>query len=135
MSERAYLGGNVDRDPTRPPRGQLLDAALEVARNLRDNGTYGSSEAKAAKALSRRCPGFSARQYENAVRKALSLYDTAIEVVALNAMSLARQTNVAANQFPDFGNLAERVRERCPGFPLSTYEKALSWVFFWYHLK
>jgi hypothetical protein len=111
-----------------------LEVAWDVAGRLRAHGTYGSL-AKAAKALSRRCPGFSARQYDNAIRKGLALYDAAVEVVAANVLSLLRQTNVAANQFPDFRSLAQRLRRRNPGFRLSTCRAALSWVWFWHHLK
>jgi hypothetical protein len=115
-------------------RRDLLDAAGEVARSYRAHGAYGS-EAKAHRALARRRPGFTARQYENAFRKAVTLYDLAVELVGRHADALLRQTDVAANRFPDFRDLAGEIRSRCPGLRTSTYRGALAWVFFWHHLK
>lgn len=115
-------------------RGELLDAAWEVARRLRAYGGYGS-EARACAALRRRRPGFTDRQYGNALRKGLALFDAAVELVARDARSLLRQTDVMAERFPDFHELAGKVRSHCPGFPAAAYRAALSWVFYQYHLR
>ena len=115
-------------------RGELLDAAWEVARRFRAHGGYGS-EPKACQALRRRRPGFTDRQYVNALRKGLALYDVAVEVVARDVGALLRQTDVGAERFPDFRDLAREVRPRCPGFPAATYRAALTWVFYQFHLR
>lgn len=117
-----------------PTRGELLEAAWAVAARYRAHGAYGS-DGRACRALRRRCPGFTARQYHNAVRKAVGLYDVAVGLVARHAAALWRQTDVAANRFPDFRELTGTVRRRCPGFRVSTCRAALAWVFFWHHLK
>jgi hypothetical protein len=115
-------------------RGELLDAAWEVARHLRAYDGYGT-EGKACRALHRRRPGFTDRQYRNAVRKGLALYDAAVGLVARHAESLHRQTDVRAGRFPDFRDLAAQVRPSCPGFLAPTYRAALSWAFYWNHLR
>ena len=114
-------------------RGSLLHAAWEVARAYRAHAAYGS-ENKAYKALRRRCPAFTARQCENAFRKAIAFYDASVEAVARDAAALWQETDAAANRFPDFRDLVNEMRLRFPGFRVSTYRSALSWVFLWYHL-
>src|SRR5262249_5330141 len=115
-------------------RGDLLDAAWQVAQQHRAHHTYGS-ESSACKALEGRCKGFSERQYQNAFRQAVALYDAAVVLVDANARALWEQTDVAKNQYPAFTPLVSRLRQTCPGFRVATYLAALSWVFFWRHLK
>jgi hypothetical protein len=115
-------------------RGELLDAAWEVALQFRAHGGYGSG-VRARAALRRRRPGFTDRQYVNALRKGLALFDIAVELVARDARSLLRQMDVQAERFPAFHDLAGEARSRCPGFPAATYPAALSWVFYQYHLR
>lgn len=97
-------------------------------------GTYGT-EAKAAKALRRRCPGFSVRQYANALRKADALHETVIAEVAARSRSLLQQTDFAAKRFPDLSDLRQRVRDECPGFWWGTYQGAIWWIFYIYYLR
>jgi hypothetical protein len=118
----------------RQSRSKLPDAAWEVAASYRTHDAYGS-ESRACKALQRRCPGFTTPQYQNAFRKAVELYVTAVELVSRNAEALWRQTDVEANRFPDFRDLVGEIRTCCPRFRVSTYLAALNWVFFWHHLK
>jgi hypothetical protein len=115
-------------------RGDLLHAAWQVAQQHRAHHTYGS-ESRACKALQGRCKGFSERQYQNAFHQAVALYDAAVPLVAANARALWEQTDVAKNQYPDFTPLVSKLRKECPGFRVATYLAALSWVFFWHHLK
>jgi hypothetical protein len=115
-------------------RGDLLDAAWEVARNYRGHGRYGTAE-KACRALRGRRPGFTDRQYGNALRKALALVDASVEVVARHAAELHRQTDVRADKVPGFADQAAEVRPGCPGFPAATYRAALLWAFYQYHLR
>ena len=61
-----------------PTRGELLETAWEVVQRFRAHRRYGS-DAKACQALRRRRPGFTDRQYVNALRKGLSLFDMAVE--------------------------------------------------------
>jgi hypothetical protein len=119
----------------RQTRSELLDAAWEVAVYFRAHDAYGGSEHRACKALQRRGPGFTARQYESSFRNALALYDRAVELVARDADALWRETDVGANRLPDFRTLVPEVRRSCPGFRVTTYRVALGWVFFWHHLK
>ena len=114
-------------------RDQLLDTAWEVAKKYRAHGAYGS-EKKACQALARRSKGFTERQVQNAIKKAILLYDATVELVAVNADSLLKNTNVVENVFPDFEELASEVRRRCLGFPMCTYLSAAKWVFIWHHL-
>lgn len=115
-------------------RGQFMEAAWQVAHQYRAHNAYGS-ERKACAALQRRCPGFTERQYRNAFRKAVSLYDVAAELVADRAEVLLAQTDVRRNQWPDFSDFLAPIRKRCPGFRTSTYRSALVWALFWNHLK
>lgn len=112
----------------------MLGAAWEVAAYYRAHSAYGS-EARACRALRRRCPGFTARQYQNAFRKGVALYDAAVRLVDRHAAALERQLDVAANRSPDFRDLAGKLRQRHPGFRVLTYRYALFWAFTWYHLR
>lgn len=118
----------------RQSRGTLLRAAWEVAAYYRAHDAYGS-ESRACRALQRRCPGFTVRQCQNAFRRAVALYDTAVALVARHADALWGQMEVAADGCLDYGDLVDEIRRRCPGFPVSVYRAALGWVFFWHHLK
>jgi hypothetical protein len=128
-------GGGTMATRPRPTRSHSLGAAWEVAAYYRAHNAYGGSESRACKALQRRCPGFTGRQYQNRFRKALALYDRAVELVARHADALWRQTDVEANRFPDFRELVVVIRRSCSGFRVSTYYAALGWVFFWHHLR
>jgi hypothetical protein len=125
-----HMGGAVPMHS----RGELLDAAWEVARNFRGYGQYGSEE-KACRALRGRRPAFTDRQYRNALRKGVALFEVAVAAVARHANELHRQTDVRAGVFPDFTGLAVKVRPGCPGFPAATYQAALQWAFYQYHLR
>jgi hypothetical protein len=118
----------------RQTRGQFLGAAWEVAAYFRAHHAYGS-ESRACKALQRRCPGFTVRQYRNGFGKAVALYDKAVELVAHHAPVLWRQTDLEANRYPVFRKLVGEIRRNCPGFQVSTYRASVVWVFFWHHLK
>src|SRR3712207_5326452 len=113
-----------------PSRGELLDVAFDVARRYIEFGEYGSKE-RACEALRRRCRGFSARQYANALDKAIRLLEVAVEVVGERAETLWRRYRAQALRFDD---VTVEVKERCGGFRRSTYESAVGWVFFWRHL-
>ena len=115
-------------------RGELLAAAWEVAVRFRAHGGYGT-EARAYQALRRRRPGFTDRQYRNALRRGLALYDAAADLVARDARALHGQTDVWAGRFPDFRDLAADLRPLCRGFRAPTYRAALLWVFCWHHLR
>lgn len=115
-------------------RGELLDAAWDVARNLRAYGRYGA-ESVAHRALARRRPGFTPRKYANALRKGLALHDAAVAAVARRAAEWGRQTDVRAGRFPDFRDAAGEARRHCPGFPAATYRAAVAWAYHWHHLR
>jgi hypothetical protein len=119
----------------RHSRRELLDVAWEVAANYRAHDAY-RTEGGASRALERRCPGFTARQYLNAFRKALALYDTAMVVVARHADVLWKQTGTGGDSLAGCRNPAgDELRRLNPGFRVSTIAAALRWVFFWHHQK
>jgi hypothetical protein len=121
-------------DVSHASRGNLLDAAWQVAKVFRTYGTYGTQE-KAAKALRRRCPAISTRRCDNALVKAIALHDAAATAVAADVQSLLDETDVLAGRFPNYRRQVTRVRLECPGFYASTCREALSWVFYQCHLR
>jgi hypothetical protein len=118
----------------RQSRGRLLTAAWQAAWRYRVYGAYGS-ETKACMALRRRVPGFSAKQYVNAFRRAVDLHESAVMLVARRSKSLWRLTDLAAKRYPDSRAEVAQLRKLGPGFLASTYLSAVEWVFVWYHLK
>lgn len=125
------------RRPIVPPsRGELLDAAWQVAQIYRDYGGYGGSEAEASRALARRCRGCSLRRCRNAFRKAVDLYNAAYEVVDRHAPELWRQRGVASGkEWGDLRACEAEIAERFRAFRASTRRGAVAWVWFWHHLK
>jgi len=94
-------------------------------------GAYGS-EKNALRALERRRGGFTARQYAAAFDKATRLLRTAKEIVGANAGKFWEQRG---EQLLDFAEFDDELKEKCPGFRLSTYRGALAWVSYWHHLR
>jgi hypothetical protein len=118
-------------------RGKVLDAAFEVARNLKGYDQYGS-EAKASKVLQRRCKRSSADQAADALQKGINLLEASIEIVEKEKDKLWQSWNASSKQNLtelDYSGLEEEVQRRCPDFESATYRKALGWVFMWHHLK
>ncbi len=115
-------------------RGEFLDVAFDIVRRLKDFDSYGGSKQKACKAFARRCSGFTSTQYENALEKAILLYDAAEELVEKHKAELWQTYDKPEGL--NVGNmLYAELKKSCLGFKLSTYRSAISWLFFWHHLK
>jgi hypothetical protein len=120
-----------------PSWGKVLDTAFEVARNYKEYQEYGS-EAKACKALQRRCKGLDAVQAADALRKGIQLLEVAVEMVKKDNDKLWQSWNASSKQDLvglDYSDFEDEIKRRSPGFDLATYRKALGWVFMWYYLK
>jgi hypothetical protein len=108
----------------------LLDAAADVAGNLRAYGSYGASPRKALAALKRRRPGFSPREYQTALDAAIALFDAARSVVK-EYLSAARAPGGARSDLVEA--CARTLAQRRPGFPSETYDWLVSWVYLYFH--
>ena len=114
-------------------RGQFLQQAWEVAAYFLAHDAYGRNEAAACRALKRRCPGFTKRQYQNAFRKGLALYEAATAAIEPRSGELMKQCKT--EEVVDFREFFPQMRRACPGFSAATYASALWWILFWHHLK
>jgi hypothetical protein len=110
----------------------LLDVTFDVVRRYSDFGSYGSV-VKACKALQRRCPGFRSEQYEEAFLSTLQLFNTVIDILAVNE-SRVWQEYKDTNKI-DFSAFDEEIQRRCPGMPLTIGYQSFIWVWFWHYLK
>jgi len=122
---------------TQPPAAELLppdcwDAAFDVARRFRDFDSYGS-EAKAIRALRRRCPGISREQADELFHAGCGLWQEALEAVAANADALWREYRSGGGVDPAL--LDREHQRRCPEVPVMTWRTAVGWIWFWHHLK
>jgi len=116
-----------------PTRGELLDRAFLSAMRCRWRYRGYESREKAIASLRRRCPGFSARQIANAIRKGTDLYDRALAVVKANEdLVVPAYVNGAGNP-PR--KIVEHVRKLVPGFRQATYKQAIAWVIYWHYLR
>jgi hypothetical protein len=123
---------------SRQSRGEFLEGAFVVAQRYRCGYRGYESDEKAIAALRRKFPKCTNRQYTNALRKGVDLYDCSVECVKRNVDALykewdACQTCDPAGTIPR--TLIMRLKKAVPGFRLSTYRMAAGWVFFWHHLK
>ena len=123
---------------SRPSRGEFLEGAFVVAQRFRCGYHGYESGEKAIAALRRKFPKLTNRQYANALRKGVDLYDRSVELVQQNIDALYKKCDTMqacdpAGSIPRF--LINRLKRAVPGFRLSTYRMATGWVFFWHHLK
>lgn len=119
--------------PTVPAENEMLAVAFDVARRLKDYGSYGGCKAKACKAIAQRSAGFGSQDYEDALTKAIRLYEITDELVEKNQDQLWRTYD--APQGLDVTGILEEMEERCPSFANSAYKSAVWWLFFRHHLK
>ena len=118
----------------RPPsRGDLLDAAFRTAVDYVDHRKY-DTEAGALKSLRRRCRGFTARQYEGALRRAVRLLDSVEEVIAPFDPPYDGYQAIE-HGWPAGEEAARALHQRFHGFRLDTCRSAIGWVLFWRHWK
>jgi hypothetical protein len=119
-----------------PSHDELMDVAWDVARRFIDFGSYGS-KANARKALQRRCKGFTKEEYSNALEEAITMLDTAVQIVRRNSEMLWEQWKAQKwePKHIDFQDMDRELQQECPQFPLAVCQSALNWVFFWHHLR
>jgi hypothetical protein len=117
-------------------RGKLLDHAADVARHFIGFEAYQGSRARAAAALRRRAPGFAESQYERALQKALAMFRAAVKIMDENAPAVFVVYRTGESDFAtyDFEPYVSMLRREHPGFPRSTYEWVLAWIFLYFHL-
>ncbi len=120
-----------------PSRGEFLDRACILARlpwdefNLRE---------KAISKLRRRYPGLTRERYANAIDLGRALVIHAKEVVQENAALLWQQWKdqggvKARGPFEVPSQLRQKLRKLVPGFKNSTCDGAISWTFYFWHMR
>ena len=114
-----------------------MDDAYLVAQRFRAGYRGYENEPKALLALRRRAPGFSNAQYQHAFNKALNLYSSALQLVNRSSPTLRLRWRIPEQPDQEYNlrPLVLRLRRRAPGFLASTYSKALTWVWYWHHLR
>jgi len=118
----------LDQTPT-----DLLDTAFDVVRRYKSFDSYGS-KAAAVRALHRRCSCFSKEQCQEALDQGPVLFDIATQAYDKNKELLATtwqtpKTSEAAD------TVCAEIQHICPRFRASTCRSALSWIFYWDHLR
>jgi hypothetical protein len=116
--------------PTNRDHDELLDAATDVAANLRAYGSYGGSSRKALAALKRRRPGFSPAAYQTALDAGIAVFDAGQSVVD-EYLSSRRPSGSARTDLVNA--CARRLAQRHPGFRAATYEWLVSWIYLYFH--
>jgi hypothetical protein len=114
-------------------RGELLDVAFATAWRLRAYGSYGASRKNACRAIRKRCPGFTDTQCENALDKALTLYDAVHDLVERNSKAVWDEYHRVGN---DVAKMFDTdLRDRFPGFQLATFHYAVGMTFYYWHMR
>jgi hypothetical protein len=114
-------------------RGQLLDTATNVAWRFKAYDSYGGDEATAIRAIRRKCPGFSSRQYANAFAGALQLYDAVDTQVRERASEFWDAHNSGDDSWPRL--LDCDLRSHFPSFRLSTFRILVGMMFYYWHMR
>lgn len=122
----------MDEKIRKPSRGQLLDAAFRTAVDHVGYWKY-ESEADALRSLRRRCRGFTATQYRNALSKATVLLGSVEEVIA--SFDPPYDAVIPDGGWSGFEAAARELQRQSPGFRISTSKSAIWWTLFWYHWK
>jgi uncharacterized protein YukE len=123
---------NAAASTKRVSRGQLLDVAYELAWRFEAYDSYSRRPATAIRALRRRCPGHSDRQYENAFARARQLYQHVCDLVRDHSDDVWRRHH--ARQ--DVADMFDAVlRPRFSGFRLATFHQAVGMTFYYWHLR
>lgn len=116
----------------RVSRGELLHVAYEVAWRFEAYDSYGRTPATAVRALRRRCPGYTARQYQNAFQRARELYSTVCEFVRERSDDVWERYRAEEEIFALFDS---ELRARFPGFRKATFHQAVAMTFYYWHLR
>lgn len=111
---------------------RLMDHAADVARYLVGFEAYGGSRARALRALRRRAAGFSLAEYEEALDRAVAMFQAAVKIVA--KWVSASPSRRAGEEAQDPGPCAAKLSREHPGFPPQTYEWVVDWIHIYFHL-
>ena len=126
--------------PRNPSRVALMVAAVDSAKNSRHDTGRDREDGKYVRSLRRKCPGFSAAQYQAAFRRALAMYRDTEALMH----GESRAGRVTADGFPELfavrstprvRALADHLRRRHKGFPASAYRRALTWAYYFVVLR
>ena len=104
----------------------MLDTAVDVVLNLRAYDRYGESNTAAIRALKRRAPGFSDRQYANAFAKAWVLYDVCTKHISFNQQVVFAAFEAGGKDWTR--PFIPAIRQACPGFLVSTYSTTFGFL-------
>ena len=114
-------------------RGRLLDVVSDVAWRFKAHHSYGGKDTTAIRAIRKKCPGFTPRQYANAFAKALDLYDAVEQLVRERASDLWDAHNSGDESWPQ---LFDRdLRSRFSAFRLSTFHSLVGMMFYYWHMR
>lgn len=114
-------------------RGELLDVATDVVWRFKAYRGYGGNESTAVRAIRRKCPGFTARQYENALAKAFDLYTTVERLVRDRASDLWEAHNAGDESWPH--QLASDLKLQFKGFRIATFHSLVGMMFYYWHMR
>ena len=118
---------------SRVSRGELLDFSADVAWRFRAYDGYGQNESTAVRAIRKRCPGFTTRQYNNSFAKALELYDVIYHLVKDRSSEFWDAYRSGDEAWPRL--LDDDLRTQFPGFRLSTIRGLVGMTFYYWHLR
>ena len=107
----------------------MLDIAVDVVLNLRAYDRYGESNTAAIRALKRRAPGFTDRQYSNAFDKAWTLYDVCTRHITDNQPVVFAAFESGGKDWTR--PFIPSIRQACPGFLASSYAIAFGFLAYW----
>lgn len=114
-------------------RGQQLDFAADVAWRFKAYRAYGQKESTAIRAIRKKCPGFTTRQYNNAFAKALELYDATNRLVADRSGEFWTEYESGNEQWPHL--LDGDIQKLFPGFRVSTIRGLVGMTFYYWHMR
>ena len=115
------------------PRGELLDVATDVAWRFVAYRGYGGDESTAIRAIRRKCPGFTSRQYENALAKALGLYAAVERLVRERASELWDAHNAGDESWPRQFDADLKTQFR--SFRVATFHSLVGMMFYYWHMR
>jgi len=109
------------------------NTALQVARNFHEYDSYRRVPKQAVKALAKRCPNLTPDESQSAFDTCLALLISAIDIVEAHKNELWAKYH--ANESGPVPAIEEELQAAHPDLPAILYGWAISWVWFWHHLK
>ncbi len=127
------MSRSATNTPTSTSRGHLLDVSSDVAWRYKAYGAYGGNRATAIRAIRRKCPAFTPRQYSNAFARALELYDAVDAFVQQHESELWDAHNAGESSLPK--HLDVKLSARFPGFRRSTIRSLIGMMFYYWQMR